>query len=167
MNRLMLCAGAASRPGWMTLDSDPKHGPNYLATVPPLPEIISRTKWDEIELVHGITSFYPWEAYDLLREIRDILTPRSRTASGGLTQGKLILEQPDLHYVADAIASGSGSVEWLFGDPKFLNPAHMNKWAYSPDSLRKLLESAGFSNVVRLQALYHNPIRDFRMEAWV
>lgn len=157
MNRLMLCAGAGRRQGWVTLDSNPDHKPNLLASIPPLPVSVTCEKWDEVELVHGITSFYPWQAYDLLCEIRDVLTPK----------GKVILEQPDLNYVADAIASGTGSVEWLFGDPKFLNPQHMNKWAYSPDSLCKLLESVGFAHVARLQALYHNPIRDFRMEAWI
>lgn len=153
----MLCAGTTRGEGWHTLDCNPNNGPNFLAAIPPLPKAVMLVKWDEIELIHGITSFYPWEARQLLIEIRGVL------AQGG----KLVLEQPDLNYVCDAIAIGSGTVDWLFGDPQFWNPAHMNKWAYSPRSLAELLEACGFSHVLRTSALHHNPTRDFRMEAWV
>jgi predicted SAM-dependent methyltransferase len=154
--KLMLCAGATRRQGWMTLDVGAPFRADYQIKIPPLPESVKQIEWEEIELIHGITSFYPWEAKFLLQEIYAVLAPN----------GKLVLEQPDLHYVTDAIASGAGSVEWLFGDPQFQNPWHMNKWAYSPQTLTALLESVGFKHVARLQAQHHNPIRDFRMEAW-
>ena len=62
MNRLML-----------TLDSNPAHDPIILATIPPLPAEIHAVKWDEIELIHGIASFYPWEARQLLIQISEVL----------------------------------------------------------------------------------------------
>lgn len=156
MNRLMLCSGQTRREGWVTLDSNSAHDPVILVSIPPLPSQVTRVKWDEIELIHGITSFYPWEAAQLLKEIHGVLAPG----------GKLVLEQPDLTIVVRHLYFGSASPAWLFGDPKLLNPAHMNKWAYSQDSLHQALLSAGFKRIELKDALHHNPVRDFRMEAY-
>lgn len=149
MNRLMLCAGPVRRTGWKTLDANPRHEPDYLASIPPLPSDVSGQLWDEIEWIHGIASFYPWEAKDLLGELAAVLS------SGG----KLILEQPDFR-------KASAREEWLFGDPAFRNPLHMNRWAYSPDSLTALLMETGFVQVDILAARHHSPARDFRAEAY-
>jgi hypothetical protein len=157
MNRLMLCSGITKREGWKTLDSNPAHNPDILASIPPLPAEVCAVQWDEIELIHGITSFYPWEAKQLLIEIRDVLAPG----------GKLVLEQPNLDYVVAALATGAGLVEWLFGDAQFENPAHMNKWAFSPRGLRDLLQFLGYARVEFHTAQHHNPVRDFRIEAYV
>jgi hypothetical protein len=156
VKRLMLCAGMGRRAGWQTLDSNPNNSPDFLTVLPPLPIQVRAIQWDEIELIHGITSFYPWDAKALLIEIRDVLAPG----------GKLVLEQPNLDVVIERLAAREGAVYWLFGDPTFSNPAHMNKWAYSPVSLQIRLESVGFSKVELLPAQHHNPDRDFRMEAY-
>jgi hypothetical protein len=105
-------------------------------------------KWEEIELIHGITSFYPWEAETLLREIRQSLAPG----------GKLVLEQPDFRKC--------DRVEWIFGGPEFQEPLHMNRWAYSPNSLEALLREVGFEHCRQMEAQHHMPNRDFRIEAW-
>lgn len=152
-NRLMLCAGSGRRPGWKTLDIS---GADFNATIPPLPPEVRAIQWDEIELIHGITSFYPWEAAKLLAEIQECLT----------SEGRIVLEQPNVEYVLGDLASGRGALSWLFGDPHFQNPAHMNKWAYSPRTLRCMLEYCGFSLVDECPAQHHNPQRDFRMEAY-
>jgi hypothetical protein len=156
MNRLMLCAGATRREGWKTLDSNGHAGPDFLALIPPLPASVKVIQWVEIEWIHGITSFYPWDAKELLTEIRGVLVPG----------GKLVLEQPDMQYVAQALIHDPQYVRWLFGDPQFKNPSHMNKWAYSPDSLYQLLREVGFERVVQMTAQHHEPARDFRMEAF-
>jgi hypothetical protein len=157
MNRLMLCSGGVRREGWQTLDCDPKFGPDYLASIPPLPAAIKQQRWNEIELIHGITSFYPWEAKPLLSELREVLAPSS---------GKLVLEQPNAHIVAQCVVGDPGCVRWFFGDPSFENPSHMNKWAYTPETLYALLRTVGFERIVQTDALHHEPTRDFRMEAY-
>ena len=149
MNRLMLCAGPTRRIGWKTLDANPECNPDVIASIPPLPSEVSRQLWNEIEWIHGITSFYPWDAKSLLEELRAILA----------TDGKLVLEQPDFRKAVSR-------EEWLFGDPTFRNPLHMNRYAYAPDTLTRLLTDAGFARIEILEAIHHNPSRDFRLEAY-
>ena len=148
MNRLILCAGETRRDGWTTVDASSDHFPDFLATIPPLPIDVICKQWDEVELVHGITSFYPWEAKTLLREIREVLAPG----------GKLVLEQPDF--------GKCDRLEWIFGDPKPQNPLHMVHWAYTPNSLEALVRDSGFEHCRQMEAQYHMPSRDFRIEAW-
>ena len=146
-NRLLLCAGIVRRAGWKTLDV--VAGADYTAKIPPLPGVVHEVAWDEIELIHGVTSFYPWEAVELLKEIRYVLRDG----------GKLVLEQPDFD-------KAKVKVEWLFGDPGPKNPWHMNKWAYTPGILVEVLRDAGFSEIELHRAVYHVPERDFRVEAY-
>lgn len=145
----MLGAGRQRRDGWMTLDANPKVEADFTALIPPLPAAVQAIRWDEIEWIHGITSLYPWDAEILLKELHSVLEPG----------GKLILEQPHFY-------SAIENVEWLFGDPRFADPLHMNHWAYTPDTLAALLKSAGFSTIDLLSPLHHNPARDFRLEAY-
>lgn len=147
----MLLAGGTIRPGWKTLDA--KGSVDYLATIPPLPAEVKAVRWDAIELIHGIASFYPWDADKLLREIRSVLSP----------DGVLVLEQPDFIL---ALQQG-GRVEWLFGDPEPRDPLHMVKWSYTPESLSDLLWRCGFRRVEVKPAVHHIPARDFRIEARV
>lgn len=147
--KLILCSGPTRREGWKTLDANPANAADYVAFVPPLPSEVMLKKWEEIELIHGITSFYPWEAETLLREIKQALAPG----------GKLVLEQPDFRLCAE-------SVEWLFGDPSPREPLHLNRWAYSPNSLETLLRQVGFEHCRQMEAQHHMPSRDFRIEAW-
>jgi len=149
MNCLILCSGKTRRAGWKTLDVNPVYESDFLAAIPPLPDKVIAIEWNLIELVHGITTFYPWEATNLLAQIHKILA----------MDGKLILEQPDFNNVI-------GRVEWIFGDPTYANPLHMNKWAYTPGTLTTMLKNAGFSRVEILPAIYHKPERDFRAEAY-
>jgi predicted SAM-dependent methyltransferase len=145
----MLCAGIFRREGWKTLDADPRNRPDYLAAIPPLPEAVKGQRWEEIEWLHGITSFYPWDGAALLREIHDVLEPG----------GKLILEQPDFRKAIE-------KPEWLFGDALLREPLLMNRWAYTPESLMTALRKADFQRVDLLPAMHHNPARDFRLEAY-
>ena len=144
-NRLMLCAGITRRDGWKTLDVA---GGDYTAKIPPLPKEVMDVPWDEIELIHGITSFYPWEAAELLQQIWKCLKDA----------GILVLEQPDF-------SVAKNRVDWLFGDPGPMNPDHMNKWAYTPETLSYTLSRAGFNHISYQPARYHVTWRDFRIEA--
>lgn len=148
MNRLMLCAGQFKREGWKTLDCKPGH--DFVATLPHIPKEVSRIQWDEIEWVHGITSLHPWDGASVLEELRRCINEDG---------GKLVLEQPDF-------TKAQSRVEWLFGDPLLKDADHMNKWAYTPESLTELLYRTGFSRVDILPAQHHLPSRDFRAEAY-
>lgn len=150
MNRLLLCSGPTSREGWRRLDANAKFSPDFLASIPPLPTDVAAVKWDVVELIHGITSFYPWDAEQVLMELRAVM------ADGGT----LILEQPDASKCDPATYP-----EWLFGNPQFKNPMHMNRWAYTPDRLTRLVNKCGFPIVRIFEAQHHNPQRDFRLEA--
>ncbi len=142
----MLCAGGVRRSGWKTLDVK---GGDYTAMIPPLPSEVMNTPWDEVELIHGITSFYPWDAHLLLRDVWRCLREG----------GKLVLEQPDF-------TKAKEKVEWLFGDGALIDPMHMNKWAYTPGTLVEALRNVGFKKDITIHpAQHHVPSRDFRLEA--
>lgn len=136
------------RPGWKTLDASEGHGADFIARIPPLPEAVKTVKWDEIEWVHGITSLYPWDAVEVLKELRAVLVPG----------GKLILEQPDINKCTGVLS--------IFGDPSLRDPLHMNHWGYTPESLMAILDEVGFSRITVLPAEHHHPERDFRVEAY-
>lgn len=151
MMRLLLFAGGMRREGWMTLDANASKGADFVATIPPIPPEVKRVGWEEIEWIHGVTSLYPWQALEAVKGLRAALVPG----------GCLVMEQPDAAQ-CDPVARP----EWLFGDPAPQDPLHMNKWAYTPQSLAKLLTDVGFSKVLIRPAQHHLPQRDFRIEAY-
>ena len=155
MNRLILCSGHTGQPGWLTLDRNPECQPDILAAIPPLPAAVWARKWDEIEWIHGVGSLDPWQAHHVLAELHDVLAP----------EGKLVLEQPDLRRAAEAILRDDSLAWWMFGDPSHHDTGMMNRWAYTPETLKSALIGAGFTNIALLPAKYHSPSRDFRMEA--
>lgn len=148
-NCLIIGPGIHRRDGWMTLDADPANKPDFLGTIPPFPSDLKAIRWDEIEWIHGVTSLHPWEAKEALTEIYEMLAPG----------GRLTLEQPDFD-------KAKHRPEWLFGDPAFKNPLHMNRWSWRPDALKELLSLCGFSKMAVLAAKHHFPERDFRIEAY-
>ncbi len=154
----MIGAGSTYRDGWVRLDANPRHRPDILATIPPLPVAVTCEEWDEIEWIHGVTSLYPWEALEVLKEIRGVLAPG----------GRLALEQPDVMFAAKKLADGAlYALDWFFGDPVRAEPLHMNRWGYTPQLLTQTLEEAGFINIAVAQTKHHDNQRDFRIEAWI
>lgn len=155
VNRLMLLAGGVRREGWHTLDIK---GGDFTARIPPLPAEVCGIAWDEVELIHGINMFYPWDGEALLHALHEVMQPG----------GQIILEQPNFGWLVAADADGYSShspVYWFFGDPALRDPDHMVKWAYSPISLTALVQRCGFRDVEILSAQHHVPGRDFRLEA--
>lgn len=145
---MILCAGRyGGREGWKTLDA--VHPADFRCSIPPLPDA-AKVDLEEVELIHGIGSFYPWQAEYLVREIYDALLPG----------GKLSLEQPNFDVVCR-----NKDVTGLFGDPSLTDALHMNRWCYTPATLEELLRSVGFTNIRHYPAQHHNPMRDFRTEA--
>lgn len=171
-NRLSLCSGRSRKPGWKTLDANPRSGADFIATLPDFPEEVHEVKWDEIELIHGIEHFGLWEAKVLLPIIRELL------ASGGV----LVLEQPNIEYAAKVLLGlipnpnehKRGPLDqfhmWpLYGDPSHKTKLYSHYWGYTPLTLQRLLMECGFeqSNIIEKRAKSHFPVRDFRIEARV
>jgi hypothetical protein len=153
--------------GWKSLDADPSMRPDYLAFIPPLPQVVLAQQWSIIEMVHVIEHFYPWDALEVLHQVHACLSP------GGL----LILEQPDITFAASVLLGLKAPIAntvpdqcdmWaLYGDPRRQNPLYCHRWGYTPLSLCQTLVTAGFnaSGIRVLPAKHHVPERDFRIEA--
>jgi SAM-dependent methyltransferase len=164
--KLLLCCGPTRPAGFVRLDSNPKHQPDILATIPPLPPA-ARGPWDEIDLIHGIEHLWSWDARPLLRECYDVLRP------GGV----LVLEQPNIAVAARVLlglepAPYGGVLEsamWpLYGDPAHKDEGYMHRWGYTPATLSALVrEVATWSKVEVLPQRFHAYAkgRDFRIEA--
>ena len=172
MNKLLLLSGPPGGPlgnesGWTRLDSNPRNEPDILAALPPLPNAVKEKQWDHIVLLHGIEHFYIWEAQQLVPEMYAALRP------GGV----LTLEQPDISVCAEWILKGHDPAGadfpeqyrtiGIFGDPSHKDPSMIHKWGYTPRTLRKLLVEGGFreDRILFSPARYHQPMRDFRVEA--
>lgn len=164
--KLLLCCGPTRPAGFVRLDSNAKHAPDILASVPPLPPE-ARGPWDEVDLIHGIEHFWLWDAGPLLREIHSVLKP------GGV----LVLEQPNVAAAARVLLgldppqykSVLESAMWpLYGDPAHRDEGYMHRWGYTPETLVALLRDvAPWARVSVLPQQFHTYARgrDFRVEA--
>lgn len=166
-DKLLLCSGPTRPAGFLRLDCNAKHDPDFLATIPPLPAAVAERRWKRVELIHGIEHFLPWDARPLLREVFFVLDP------GGV----LVLEQPNVEAAARVLAgidppSYKGILEsayWpIYGDPAHEDIGYLHRWGYTPATLAALLdEAAPWSKVEILPQQYHAYAagRDFRIEA--
>jgi predicted SAM-dependent methyltransferase len=165
MNRLLLGSGDWHWPGWTTVDADPASGADFISAIPPLPEDVCFHQWDTIMAIHFIEHIPPWQAETLLRQCYSILAPF----------GVLILEQPDICYAARSLLGmveppqgaqpGQFDMWALYGDPTHRNEYWLHRWGYTPQSMVDLLRTCGFTLIEVKPAQYHQPVRDFRVEA--
>jgi predicted SAM-dependent methyltransferase len=114
---------------------------------------------EEILAVHVFEHFFPWKVAEILKGWRECLKDG----------GKLILEMPDLkkilkHFQAEEI-SLTLTMFALYGGEKSERLEDLHKWAWTYETIKPVLEEAGFKDVVEKPALYHWPTRDFRVEA--
>jgi hypothetical protein len=75
-----------------------------------------------------------------------------------------------LQYISRALANKEPlmpafSFFAFWGDPKYQHPAMCHKWGYTIGSLKELLESVGFEDVMFEVPRYHFPMRDMRAVA--
>lgn len=167
MKQLLLCAGPSKPEGFTTLDADPRHEPDIVASLPAFKlGKIGSEPWDRIALIHGIEHFEEWEARDIVKDIWSVL------AIGGT----LTLEQPNLEATAKAILGlDRYTMEWerdtvwaIYGDPsRRQHPGMAHKFGYTPATLRALLYGCGFAQdqITTPPITCHIPGRDFRMDA--
>lgn len=121
---------------------------------------------DEIIAIHLVEHLYCWDLPAALSEWARLLK------KGGL----LIIEAPDLmkacRNVVEKRRAGKHEDQatlWaLYGDPRRCDPFMSHRWAYTFNSLRPLVEAAGFTDAVEKETQFHpvgRLIRDFRLEA--
>lgn len=152
------------RPGWTTLDAHPRSGATIVAGVPPLPDVVTKYKWDTVEMIHFLEHLFKWQADELLQEIYKVLAP----------DGELIIECPDIEFAAKVLL---GIIEkprghqdqfdmWpLYGDPRHRDELYGHKWGYTPKTLTADLIKIGFIDIETMPAQSHFPVRDFRIVA--
>lgn len=108
--------------------------------------------------------FNAWEAKPLLQEWGRALKPG----------GELILELPCmdkvLNYIRrcmnEAVPLNPAFSWWaIWGNPEHLSVSMMHKWGYTLDSVKTLVEHAGFTNVQFARPRYHFAERDMRLTA--
>lgn len=155
--RLNLGCGDKILPGYINVDvAKSRNGntPDLLCDLKDL-SVIETNSIDEILSVHVIEHFWRWEVDAVLKEWLRILKPN----------GKMILECPNLISACEAFlhdpdaTSGQGPegqrTMWVFyGDPAWQDPLMNHRWAYTPNSLKKLMRHAGLCNVRQEPAQY-------------
>lgn len=167
MKQLLLGSGNWHWDGWTTIDASEDSGADIIAPLPPLPPEVKVQAWDVILAAHFIEHLPPWEARELVGQCYEALTPG----------GTLILEQPDISYCAKVLlglkqppaggAPGQFDLWGFYGDPGHRDALMLHRWGYTPESLREMVIGAGFApEAVHIRtAVFHQPVRDFRLEA--
>lgn len=147
--RLNLGSGDKNLPGYINVDVAPSRKgaePDVLCDLRKL--TFEDGYADEILAVHVIEHFYLWEVPDLLAEWRRILKPG----------GRIVLECPNLAYAAKQIVENEERLSqpkegWpttmfvLYGDPGWEDPLMCHRWGWTPHTLARQLETAGFADV--------------------
>lgn len=123
---------------------------------------------DEILSIHVIEHFYYWEAENLVKEWQRVLK----------NNGRIIIECPNILFAAKMLSKNPKQINinkktdqmtlWpLYGDPSWQDPLMCHKWGYTPDTLKHLLESAGFQGIKKMPALFKKrEPRDMRIIAY-
>lgn len=114
----------------------------------------------ELIAMHVLEHVYAWEAPALVSEWRRLLEP----------SGRLILELPNLAAACKNMLAGMNDQMVMFplyGDPSHKDPFMCHRWAFTPATVKALLEANGFAKVKILPPQTHGRRvnRDMRVEA--
>lgn len=120
---------------------------------------------DEVMAIHVVEHFWRWEVEDILREWIRVLRPG----------GRMVLECPNLISACEEFLkntelrsrpdqAGQRTMWVFYGDPSWKDPYMIHRWGYTPDSLKRLMESVGLIKVVQEPAQYKlKEPRDMRL----
>ena len=165
--KLNLGCGDKIIPGYINIDAVSSRAgskPDLIADIRDLKNVKTSIA-DEILAVHVIEHFHYWEVVPLLSSWRRILKPG----------GKIILECPNLLFACQMIVNdpemrsspgkdGQMSMWSLYGDPAWKDPLMCHKWAYTPESLKRVMKEAGFIDLRQEPAHFKlREPRDMRM----
>lgn len=152
--RLNLGCGRHKLAGFVNVDVQGEPDITADLRAVPLPDRCA----DEVHAYHVIEHFYRWDVGEFVAECRRLLKPG----------GKLVLELPNLEAACRNVLAGMGDQMgmWpLYGDPSHRDPFMCHRWAYTPNSIREVLE--GFESIRILPPQTHGrrANRDMRVEA--
>lgn len=155
MVRLHLGCGKKKYRGYINVDSFGNPDQYHDITALPYGENYA----DEILLVHVFEHIFPWKVLDVLKHWHRILKPG----------GRLIMEMPDLVKVLQNFAAEKPhpalTFQALYGGERSERIEDLHKWCWTFESVKPVLEQAGYREIVQKPCLYHVPLRDFRVEA--
>jgi len=142
--RLNIGCGGRRIEGYTGIDAVARPAADIVAPADsvPLPDGCA----DEILAIHIFEHFYRWQVDGVLVEWKRLLAPG----------GRLVMEMPDLMKACRNVLSGTvqGGKDpdqltlWaLYGDPRQADPYMSHRWAWSPKSLRALLQAHNFDQI--------------------
>jgi predicted SAM-dependent methyltransferase len=117
---------------------------------------------DEIQAIHLLEHLYYWDVADTLKEWLRVLKPG----------GRLILEMPCfekvLHFCMKNDPNPYMTKFALYGGEMAVSkdPRDTHKWCYSVQEMADLLAGAGYVDLAREPALFHQVDRDMRWLAY-
>ena len=126
-------------------------------------DMIPSDSADAVAAIHVVEHVHEWEVLPMIREWRRILKPG----------GKMILELPCMNKVFNYMAwchqtkqsiLGFMSLDALYGDTVYRNPAMCHKWGWFIEPFRKMLAAAEMRNIECCDPRYHFQFRDMRWE---
>lgn len=113
-----------------------------------------------LQAMHAVEHVAEWEAPHLVAEWKRLLAPG----------GTLVLELPNLEAAARNLLAGMDKQWWSFpfyGDGSHRDPYMLHRFGYTPATITRLVEDAGFIKVRMLPPQTHGARvnRDMRVEA--
>ncbi len=186
MVRLHLGCGDKILRGYWNLD---RYGnPDEYAdiTKPEYPE----NSVDEILCIHTFEHLFPWKVIDILKGWHRVLKPGGRLILEMPDMKKILQHMvPGVDTLYKGCKAGAGgdkdaaqkcldeyreiakrevtltlTLNAVYGGENSERIEDLHKWMWSYESLKPVLEQAGFRDAVEKPARYHIPIRDFRVE---
>lgn len=167
--RLNIGCGGRRIPGYTGVDVVKRPAADIVAPAGKIP--LADGSCEEIMAIHLFEHLLPWEAPDVLKEWHRLLAPG----------GKLVLEMPDLKKCCENILKilkggvviagkhpDQAGMYGLYGDPRLEDVWMLHRWSYTYQTIKPILEAAGFNKVTEHVTVFHpvgRNLRDFRVEA--
>lgn len=158
--KLNIGCGGTKVAGYVNCDVDPLVKPDVVCPADRLP--FDDESADEIMAIHVFEHFYPYDVPGVLVEWRRVLR----------AGGRLVLELPDLYKCCKNFITAPWhephGIFGIYGDPKYGTEFMLHKYGYTPESLSRILDEAGFRDIRSKRPEYHRgarDVRDMRLEA--
>lgn len=146
--RLNIPSGNRPIPGFTGVDLAP--GADVVCDMRKLPE-----EWtdavEEIRSIHGIEHINYWEVGPMLAEWRRVLRPGGRLyieCPNAIENAAFLLQDPENPIPMRA----------FYGNPEKREPLQLHRWGYTPASLIRDLQMAGFRNAKQVPVTYKTKI---------